>query len=183
MFCATETRYRSYRRRALRFACSTASGGGSGIHVRNRRGRLSTAAKRACWVVCRFRISFDSRSILAATNASRSDWSGGESRKSLVSTAWIYPLTDRNPRTWAVRFTTASCSSDSRSSNRSHLAIAFPPLHGTRHLAVLEASMYRTAILLLAQYLSNKNQPTYRHSLYVPLRPSLLPVLSENKIE
>ena len=43
--------------------------------------------------------------------------------------------------------------------------------------------MYRTAILLLARYLSNKNQPTYRHSLYVPLRPSLLPVLSENAIE
>jgi len=43
--------------------------------------------------------------------------------------------------------------------------------------------MYRTAILLLARYLSNNNLPTYRHSLYVPLRPSLLPVLSENAIE
>jgi hypothetical protein len=43
--------------------------------------------------------------------------------------------------------------------------------------------MYRTAILLLTRYLSNKNQATYRHPLYVPLRSSLLPPLSEDAIE
>jgi hypothetical protein len=43
--------------------------------------------------------------------------------------------------------------------------------------------MCRTAILLLAGHLSNKNQTLSRHSLYVPLRSLLLPLLPDDATE